>query len=229
MPFVAGVDPCRGGWMVVVVEFDTQVEREELLLLPSFSMLGRLSPAPSFITANLPMGLLDEVTQGGRPCDRLARRLLGPRRGGSILSPPTRPALLCTSFDQAGQYRLNRRSFALIPRIKEVDQLINTGLQTRIREGHPEMSYFIMDGLSPVEVKRRSAPGRQARKKLLDRTFYQVGEGLSQHSGGDADADDVLDAYAMAWTAIRVFRGEAGCLPEDPPSDSRGLKMALWY
>jgi predicted RNase H-like nuclease len=56
-----------------------------------------------------------------------------------------------------------------------------------------------------------------------------VKEGLERFPSAETAADDILDAYACSWTAMRIFRGEAGCLPDEPPEDARGLKMAIWY
>jgi predicted RNase H-like nuclease len=42
--------------------------------------------------------------------------------------------------------------------------------------------------------------------------------------------DDVLDAHAVAWSAARVARDSAVCLPRKPaPRDARGLPMAIWF
>jgi predicted RNase H-like nuclease len=46
--------------------------------------------------------------------------------------------------------------------------------------------------------------------------------------GGEAAADDVLDAAIVAWTAERKVRGEASKLPADPPVEE-GRAVAIWY
>jgi predicted RNase H-like nuclease len=40
--------------------------------------------------------------------------------------------------------------------------------------------------------------------------------------------DDVLDAAAAAWTALRVSQGAARCLPDPPETFSDGLPCAIW-
>ena len=71
--------------------------------------------------------------------------------------------------------------------------------------------------------------GRKERIQLLSGVFYQVDEGLSRLQSREAAPDDILDAYACAWSAMRIFRGEAGRLPDHPPRDERGLEMGIWY
>ena len=46
--------------------------------------------------------------------------------------------------------------------------------------------------------------------------------------GGGAQADDILDAFALCWTARRLAAGDAIRLPELPPHDARGLRMEIW-
>jgi predicted RNase H-like nuclease len=43
-----------------------------------------------------------------------------------------------------------------------------------------------------------------------------------------APLDDVLDAAACAWTASRIARNQARCLP-DPPETRSGVQIAIWY
>jgi predicted RNase H-like nuclease len=40
--------------------------------------------------------------------------------------------------------------------------------------------------------------------------------------------DDLLDAAAAAWTALRLHRGEARQVCE-PEHDGRGLAAGIWY
>jgi len=41
--------------------------------------------------------------------------------------------------------------------------------------------------------------------------------------------DDLLDAFAVLWTARRIAEGKAVTLPARPPLDSFGLRMAIAY
>lgn len=229
MPHVAGVKTCRFGWLAVTVQIEPDIISEGHHLCSSAGEVFSLLPKPSIFAVNVPMGLLEEPVKGGRECDRQARKILGKPRGSSVFSPPSRPSLNCPTFEQAHQWGLNKQTFAILPRVREMDQVINPERQSWIREAHPELSFYMMDGLRPVEERRKTVPGREARLKLLNQFFYQVEEGLAKFPGKDVLKDDVLDAYAAAWTAMRVFRGEAGFVPQTPPCDSRGVEMAIWY
>ena len=45
----------------------------------------------------------------------------------------------------------------------------------------------------------------------------------------DVAPDDILDAYVLVWTALRIWRAQAHCVPRIPPHDARGLRMEIWY
>ena len=229
MPVVAGVDSCPGGWLAVLVTFYEEVVGEEHFLLESFKELSELDSPPTCVAVDIPIGLLDEPVKGGRECDRVARKVLGRPRSSSVFSPPSRPSLGCRTFEEARDYNLNLQSFGILPKVKELDRLMTPDLQSRIREVHPEVSFFTLAGLAPAQAGKKKAEGRDERADLLDQYFFQVREGLKRFPASKATADDVLDAYACAWTAMRIFRGEAGCLPDDPPRDEKGLRMAIWY
>lgn len=44
---------------------------------------------------------------------------------------------------------------------------------------------------------------------------------------GQYKNDDLLDAFAALWTAERIYQGKATELPDNPPTDAFGLKMAI--
>jgi predicted RNase H-like nuclease len=48
-------------------------------------------------------------------------------------------------------------------------------------------------------------------------------------AGRVAGVDDVLDAAVAAWSAQRIARGEARCLPDPPERDAEGRSVAIWY
>jgi len=49
--------------------------------------------------------------------------------------------------------------------------------------------------------------------------------GLTRQQVG---VDDVLDASAVAWTAARLARGAAMCVPDPPQRFSDGVAAAIW-
>jgi len=229
MPVVAGVDSCPGGWLVVVVTFYEEVVDEKVVLVEEFEALSRIDPSPGFVAVDMPIGLLEEPVKGGRQCDREARKILGQPRSSTVFSPPVRPSLDCRTFQEARDYHLNMQSFGILPKVRELDRIMTPALQARIREAHPEVSFFALAGLAPAQAGKKKTEGKKERTALLDRYFFQVRDGLGLFPTSKATADDVLDAYACAWTAMRICRGEAEKIPGDPPKDGRGLQMAIWY
>jgi predicted RNase H-like nuclease len=229
MPVVAGVDSCLAGWFVVLVTFYEEIVQEEHFILENFREVAELDPTPSHIAVDVPIGLLHEPAKGGRECDMVARKVLGRPRSSSVFSPPARPALECATFEEAREFGLNLQSFGIVPKVRELDRIMTSALQSRIREAHPEVTFFTMAGLVPAQAGKKKAEGRDERLALLSHYFFQVEESLRKFPTSRATADDALDAYACAWTAMRIFRGEAGCLPDDPPRDEKGLHMAIWY
>jgi predicted RNase H-like nuclease len=229
MPTVAGVDSCPYGWIAVLVTFFDEVVAEEHHLLERFENLLELGVPPSITAVDIPLGLLDEPVEGGRECDRAARKVLGQPRASSVFSPPSRSSLPCLKYEEARKYGLNKQSFGILPKVREMDRIMTPELQVRIREAHPEISFFVMAGLAAAASGKKKKEGKEERIGLLESRFYQVHEGLAAFPSTKAAADDILDAYACAWTAMRIFRGEAGRLPDDPQTDSKGMKMEIWY
>lgn len=229
VPVVAGVDSCPAGWLAVLVTFYEEVVQEEHVLLGKFQELSELDTPPSYVAVDIPIGLLETPEKGGRECDRAARKVLGKPRSSSVFSPPVRPALECRTFEEARGFGLNLQSFGILPKVSELDQIMTQSLQSRIREAHPEVSFFTMAGLAPAQTGKKKPEGRDERTALLEQYFFQVTDGLGQFPASKVTADDILDAYACAWTAMRIFRGEAGWLPDDPPRDEKDLQMAIWY
>jgi len=72
---------------------------------------------------------------------------------------------------------------------------------------------------------RKSSPeGRRERLRLLCHHFSDVRENLSKIPGATTD---LIDAYALLWTARRILRQEALVLPPDPETDPRGLRAEI--
>jgi len=172
---------------------------------------------------DIPIGLPDGP--GGRECDRLARRALGPRRA-SVFPAPPRVALRATDYAQACEMArertgvaLSRQAFHLLPRIADVDDCLTPADQERVLEVHPELAFARMAG-GPLAPKR-TAEGRRGRIRAL---------GVEELSGrpGRVPVTDCLDALAAAWSAARHRDGRSESLPAgSAPRDGRGLRMRI--
>ena len=167
MPWVAGIDGCRSGWIVVLVEYDAgHLCNHHVTLCPTFADVLGLDPKPKVIAIDIPIGLLDKPEPGGRECDRQARKLLG-RRASSIFSPPTRSMLEATHYEQVRTQGLSIQSFNILPKIREVDRLMTLELQKRIHEAHPELAFMSLAG-APMTHNKKTREGREERLRALE-------------------------------------------------------------
>ena len=160
--FVAGLDGCRAGWvMVTVPSAGTGAPRVEVVtdlgLVTDRLERGRIAA----VAIDIPIGLAPDSS---RPVDHEARRRLGPRKS-SVFPAPVRPVLGATSYEEACEISraacgraLSRQLFAILPKIREVDALQSPALQDRLFEMHPEVSFTELAGTPmqiPQEPRRR--------------------------------------------------------------------------
>lgn len=233
---VAGMDGCRGGWVVVRRGPDARALRIEVVTDPESVFAD---PALACIGIDVPIGLLDAAAPGGRACDRAARAMLGPKRASSVFSAPVRDVLAAADFADAAarsrrssshQLALSRQGFAIVPKIAEVDARMTPARQQKIVEVHPECCFAAMNGGVALVLPKKRASGRAARTELMRRVWgIDVSALLHAHRGPGVQPDDVLDAMAACWTAERVARGVAQRLPAVPEVDRRGLRMEIWW
>jgi predicted RNase H-like nuclease len=238
---VAGVDGCRGGWLCVTVDAASGDAQEAFVLARIEPLFARADVAT--IAVDIPIGVPDLASAGGRACDVALRRQLGARQS-SVFAVPARAALGEDDFARASEAalahsepprRVSRQCFHLFPKIREVDALMTPETQHRVIECHPEGAFWAMNGrmalAEPKKVKSQPfPPGLGLRHLLLARSGFApaflAGQRFRPAIAGE---DDFLDACACAWTARRVLRGEAVRFPDDdPPRDPRGLRMEIW-
>jgi predicted RNase H-like nuclease len=232
MTTVAGVDGCKGGWVVVLhggngpPEWRVERHFRDVLALPE---------RPSVIAVDIPIGLLEAAERRGRNCDREARKLLGSPRGSSVFSPPVRAALQCDVYADAN--RVNRQSsvdligisqqcFGLRRKLCEVDALISPELQDTVYEVHPELCFFQMAG-QPMKYGKKRREGQTERERLLV-PFEATMTAFKARHPSEAKVDDLIDACAACWTAVRISEGRATSVPEVAQNDVRKLRMEIW-
>jgi len=228
--WIAGVDGCRAGWFVALVEFGRDTSREEHRIFTSFREVLDLEPKPTIIAVDIPIGLLEEPSAGGRECTKEARLLLGTPRRSSVFTPPTRPALASATYEEAQGFGagMSHQAFGILPKIREVDQLMTPEVQETVREIHPELCFYGLTG-HPMHHNKKSTEGKAERLGALQGQFSGIGRALGVFPRSQVASDDVLDAYAAAWTALRIAESAAKRIPLRPPIDAKGLRMEMWY
>jgi predicted RNase H-like nuclease len=177
-------------------------------------------PAYEIIALAAPVGLLDQYEQGGRTCDREARRLLGPRRGAAITSPPSRWALE-SGAEVLGVSAIIRTR---LRQIRETAQELQPYWQRTVFEVHPELSFYQLNSDEPLHWSKHMSMGRKERRELLEARLPGVQRALDA-TLPRVQERHLLDAAACLWTARRVAARAVQRLPEDPEWDSQGLRM----
>ena len=224
---VAGVDGCRAGWVVVSVPrigdgpAEVQVQ-PDLRAVVAEVEAGRLAVA----AVDIPIGL---PSRGPRTADVLARARLGPRRG-SVFPAPARAVLGATDYlDACMRSRracgkaISKQLFNILPKIADADAAVSPALQARIVEVCPELSFALLTG-TPMPQAKSTAEGRSDRLEALAPVFADVDRHAERPPRG-ARADDVVDAFAAAWTARRVASADHVAFGGE--TDERGLRMEV--
>lgn len=238
---VAGVDGCRGGWICVLRDLEPP-HRQRAMLAGSIGEILDHPDAPTVIAIDIPIGLPDRVDGFGRECDEAARLHLG-GRSRAVFSVPARAAIAQTDYRQAcaaamarsePPRRISKQMFHLFPKIREVDAAMSPSLQNRVYECHPEAAFWAMNGRLPLHEPKKlrnrgHTPGLELRRALLAaHGFPEDFLRDTKFRRADAGPDDFLDACACAWTAARIYRGDAICFPPAAPLDAKGLRMEIW-
>ena len=229
-----GIDGCKAGWFYF--RFDGEVI--------SYGVTKTLAEiladveGEACILVDMPIGLL-ESGKTERQCDLDARDALSPGRASSVFPTPCRQALAATSYEEASQInerrlgrKLSRQSYGLIPKIRELDELLASSELARacIRETHPEVCFWGLLG-GPIEYSKRTRDGFVDRMRLLKLVEPAAEEMIAAaflvHGGFDAGRDDIVDAFIAAICARAA--DNLRTLPEAPKLDKRGLPMEICF
>jgi predicted RNase H-like nuclease len=219
-----GVDACRTGWIGVSLDGD----EADASYAPTIEALLIGVGQVAVVAVDMPIGLPDTSR---READLLARVEIGQRRS-SLFMTPVRSALSVP--DHASASAENRRrtgfgisvqAYSLSRKIIEIDQWVRNA-PARVVEAHPELSFARMNG-APLADAKTTWAGIETRRSLLSAHGIVLTGPLGM-AGRQATVDDMLDAAAAAWTAQRVARGEASCLPAEPEVFSDGWPAAIW-
>jgi predicted RNase H-like nuclease len=219
---IAGIDGCKKGWIVAIEDAAGGISVE--LFAEFTEILSR--DELRFVVIDIPIGLTEI---GARNADMEARKLLQ-KRSCCVFPAPIRAMLDSRSQQEASERRrsvegkgVSAQLWGILPKIKEVDSVMSTNvtLQRRVREGHPEVSFAMMNGGFPVTVRKAKAEGQRQRRELLAKHFAGAEQCLARlHTSLRIDA---VDAFSMLWTARRVAAGTEVRFPERAEPDRFGL------
>jgi predicted RNase H-like nuclease len=198
-----GIDGCKAGWMAVALG-DGGFESAGV-----FSGLAAVLatwPDADAYAIDMPIGLPE---LGRRRADEAARAWVGPRAASVFFAPPRGALLVPYAEALSVSPGLSRQAYSLGAKILEVEPL--AGREPRVVEVHPECSFRELAG-EPVEHPKTNWAGFRMRVRLLEAAGVVVPE------LPDLPILDTVDAAAAAWSGLRVARGEARTLPQDPAS-----------
>ncbi|MEJ2705045.1 MAG: DUF429 domain-containing protein [Sedimentisphaerales bacterium] len=210
---VAGADGCKGGWFVATLsatlsdpsQASCVYTLEDVFVESTFAGVLSKTRDCRLVCVDIPIGLGDG--EKPRQCDIAARTLLG-RCASSVFPVPIRPCLSAAdyetackiSFERIGK-KLSKQSFGIVAKIRQVDALMTPALQYHVREIHPEVSFWALNGKRPMPQNKKTIPGQVHRRKVLQEVLAGVDGVLTQTPARGYVMDDALDALAAAWTA----------------------------
>lgn len=226
---VLGVDACPAGWVGVVLDPDRRPWVHVASTIADLVGLVREQHDVGVVAIDIPIGLPDS---GGRLADAEARRaLVG--KSSSVFCTPVRAALEASTYEEAreanlaatdGRTSVSAQAYALREKVLQVDAWVRSRPGVEVIEVHPEVSFARMAG-SPVLARKKEPDGVRARREAL------AAHGIvapAWFRGAGFGEDDLLDACAVAWTAVRHALGVSESFPEVPEVFSDGVPAAIW-
>lgn len=235
MKKISGVDGCRGGW--VAFHFDGKIWSGNLF--EGINELYRTSES-QLILIDIPIGLRkNEFSE--RLCDLEARKIFEKRKS-SIFPAPSRFAIDCNEYRVASQKNreatgrgLSKQTYGIIPKIREVDNFIRSGYynpkKKKIREVHPEICFWGLNGRSEMKYNKKSALGICERMKVLGAYIKNLNKIFdntrSRYKKNQVADDDIIDAMVCAVSAL--FNESLSTFPASPEKDTNGIPMEIVY
>jgi threonine dehydratase len=243
--WIAGVDGCRGGW--IVARQETGAADVRVAVHSSFAAILDPVDPPLLITVDMPIGLPERIGQGGRGPERLVRPLLGKRKS-SVFSIPSRAAVEAPNYGAAcakalstsdPPRKVSKQAFMLFAKILEIDALLRSAASAihppwreRIFEAHPELAFWRLNAeralQHPKKIKGRPNPdGLRERRRILIAIGLPRAAVMARPPRGAAE-DDLLDSLALLCAARHISDGKARAFPDPPGRDAHGLPIVIW-
>jgi predicted RNase H-like nuclease len=238
-----GVDGCRGGWLAITLALDNSWKVD---LFSQFVQLWEKYASAFLVLVDIPIGLRQGSLEKGslereeRRCDKKARQLLGKRRS-SVFRVPCRPAVYAASYDEAIAVnekltgtRIFKATWNIVGKIREVDEFLATNQEARniVRESHPELCFWSLNGCRPLQYSKTKENGHLERLKILQSVYPQseaiLNQTLSSYLRKEVRKDDILDALCAAITA-KIGRENLASIPSPPEPDLEELPMEMVY
>jgi predicted RNase H-like nuclease len=230
-----GVDGCKKGWFYVSLDDSNNYEID---VIQDIQSLVDKFNNECLILVDIPIGLRHNGINE-RLCDMEARKVLGNRKT-SVFPVPCRNAVYESTYSEAsrinyqltGKY-ISKQSWFISSRIRQVDNLLTTTVNRKfVREVHPEICFWGLNGGKSMNHYKRSPEGFDERlsviRKVYDECNEPVDDALQKYKRSDLNKDDILDALVASVTARCGFNS-LKTIPVAPEYDEIGLPMEMVY
>ena len=231
-----GADGCKDGWFCVSLGDKDWSFR----VISDMQTLGEHFTQANSVLIDIPIGLLNSGTDE-RCCDTQARKLLKQPRSSSVFPAPARQSLQAIDYQDALIINrestgrgLSKQTWAIVPKIREIDNLLSTHNELKgvLRECHPELCFWALNGKSAMQYNKKTKEGKQERLAVLEQFFKPCHELFEQASSEflrrQVAHDDIIDAMVCAVTAKFGYNNYT-TVPALPARDKRGLAMEIVY
>lgn len=212
-----GIDGCKAGWIAWIVSDNA---------VPAYKVVNTLDElvdelAGSTTLIDMPIGFSDSQTPD-RLCDKAARRFLTSKRGSSVFPVPCREAVYQTDYIAACNAnveqlskKFSKQTWGIVPKIRELDDLMNAHANLSIRESHPEVVFAALKG-EPLAFSKRTQEGKEERLLVIQQLAPQWCDVLSLAIANtkrkDVAIDDIYDAFVLMLIAYHA--PQLSTLPE---------------
>jgi predicted RNase H-like nuclease len=222
----AGIDGCRGGWIVAY----TDQHSIAVQWIASLHELKELGIQTCLI--DMPIGLSAE-----RHIDQDLRQVLKPVRHHSVFSTPVRAAVYADEYalakvinQEATRKSISIQSWNICAKIKELDQYIQDASDDFIAiESHPEYCFFRLNQNKHLQHKKSTPAGVEERIKLLHTYQAEYTKAfelaLKNFPRKAVKADDILDALCLHLTG----QHELSYIKNSPLMDEKGISMQIAF
>jgi predicted RNase H-like nuclease len=241
---IAGVDGCKGGWLVALASGWPCPAPPRLVLCEDFRTVLDVTAGCAAVAVDMPIGFSDDTNE--RVCDKEARKHLTGKHSPTsrVFRMPPRGALCASSWKEFQKLqfaisgkRASKQVWAITPTLCELDHLINPRLQSYVVESHPELAFTRLTGNTLLPKHYGSGLGQRI-------AAFAVACPLALHALGKLPEgpklDDALDALVLLSVAAHVAEVDVDASPElarrvpkvpfeDIPRDARGLRMGIWF
>ena len=233
----AGVDACKGGWIVAKSASWPCKEAPCLAVCPDFRAVLALTQDCRRVAVDIPIGLPSGKQR--RMCDLEAKEFLRKHDhnpSAVFFTPPREclPAESAPEFQKLHNLAQGKGAgypvWGIMKKIREADKAMTRELQKRIIEFHPELAWLRTAGQNLTS--KHDDEGIAERKRHL-RKFIPDLEGVLRWKdflGRAAAHDDLLDALIGIGVAKASLQGSPYRLPAaKSETDTTGLRMEMWY